>query len=71
MYFDKYTDFVMGFNNIWIKPLINPWHINRHGKDWKRKTFCFSIIWINKNKILSGFENLMFDVVSHHLPYTD
>ena len=61
----------MGFNNIWIKPLINPWHMNHHRKDWQSKTFSFLIIWINKNKILSGFENITFDVVSHHLPYTD
>ena len=48
----------MGFNNIWIKPLINPWHINHNRKDWQSKTISFSSIWINKNKILSGFENL-------------
>ena len=35
--------FAMGFNNIWIKPLINPWHINHHRKDWHSKTFSFSI----------------------------
>ena len=61
----------MGFIIILIKPPINPRHMNRHRKDWKSKTFSFSNKWINRNKILSGFENLKFNAVSHHLPYTD
>ena len=71
MYFDKNTEFNMGFIIILIKPPINPRHINRHRKDWKSKTFSFSNKWINRNKILSGFENLKFNAVTHHLPYTD
>ena len=63
--------FSMGFINIWIKQLINPPHINHHRKDWQSKTFSFSIIWINKNKTLSGFKNFQFNAVSHYLPYTD
>ena len=71
----------MGFNNIWIKPLINPWHINHHRKEWQGKTFSFSIIWINKNKILSGSKILRLmqfpitylilikEIIKHLLPF--
>ena len=56
---------------MWFNPHSNPLHKNHHRKNWQSKTLNFSIIWIIKNKILSGFENLTFNAVSHHLPYTD
>ena len=40
----------MGFNNIWIKPLINPWYINHHRKDWQSKTLAFQLYELIKIK---------------------
>ena len=43
---------MMSFNNIWIKPLFIPWHINHHRKDWQSKTISFQLYELIKIKYL-------------------
>ena len=42
--------FVMGFNSIWIKPLINPWHINHYRQTDRVKPLAFELYELIKIK---------------------